>query len=63
VYLRVDTIEPAFGIVTFEAPEGPAADPSIQNGPRRLKRIKALHWQTPARGSFDPKGYLAHWQT
>jgi hypothetical protein len=29
---------------------------SIQNGPRRLKRIKALHWQTPARGSFDPQG-------
>jgi hypothetical protein len=27
----------------------------IQNGPRRLKRIKALHWQTPARGSFDPQ--------
>jgi hypothetical protein len=26
---------------------------SIQNGPRRLKEIKALHWQTPARGSFD----------
>jgi signal transduction histidine kinase len=26
---------------------------SIQNGPRRLKQIKALHWQTPARGSFD----------
>ena len=26
---------------------------SIQNGPRRLKRIKALHWQTPARDSFD----------
>src|SRR5262245_38384903 len=25
----------------------------IQNGPRRLKRIKALHWQTTARGSFD----------
>jgi hypothetical protein len=31
VYLRADTIEPAFAIVTFEAPEGPAADPSIQN--------------------------------
>src|SRR6266550_4379812 len=28
---------------------------SIQNEPRRLKRIKALHWQTPARGSFDPQ--------
>jgi hypothetical protein len=28
VYLRADTIEPAFAIVTFEAPEGPAADPS-----------------------------------
>jgi hypothetical protein len=26
---------------------------SIQNDPRRLKQIKALHWQTPARGSFD----------
>jgi hypothetical protein len=26
---------------------------SIQNGPRRLKQIKALHWQTHARGSFD----------
>jgi len=25
----------------------------IQNGPRRLKQIKGLHWQTPARGSFD----------
>jgi hypothetical protein len=25
----------------------------IQNGPRRLKQIKALHWQTHARGSFD----------
>src|SRR5262249_49726170 len=24
-----------------------------QNEPRRLKRIKALHWQTTARGSFD----------
>jgi hypothetical protein len=24
---------------------------SIQNKPRRLRRIKALHWQTPARGS------------
>ncbi len=31
MYLRADTIEPAFAIVTFEAPEGPAADPSIQN--------------------------------
>jgi hypothetical protein len=31
VYLRADTIEPAFAIVTFEASEGPAADPSIQN--------------------------------
>jgi hypothetical protein len=36
VYLRTDTIEPAFAIVTFEAPEGPAADPSIQNGSSRL---------------------------
>ena len=26
---------------------------SIQNEPRRLKRIKALHWQTTARGNFD----------
>jgi hypothetical protein len=26
---------------------------TIQNGPRRLKRIKALHWQTTVRGSFD----------
>src|SRR5262245_23092522 len=26
---------------------------TTQNGPRRLKQIKALHWQTPARGSFD----------
>jgi hypothetical protein len=32
-----------------------AAAGSIQNGPRRLKRIKALQWQTPARGSFDPQ--------
>src|SRR5262249_45207517 len=32
--------------------EGPATA-SIQNEPRRLKQIKALHWQTPARGSFD----------
>src|SRR5262249_55030839 len=31
----------------------PAAGGSIQNGPRRLKQIKALHWQTPARASFD----------
>src|SRR6266568_3749040 len=30
---------------------------SIQNGPRRLKRVKALHWQTPARGSFDPQRF------
>jgi hypothetical protein len=28
---------------------------STQNGPRHLKRINALHWQTPARGSFDPQ--------
>jgi hypothetical protein len=28
------------------------ANGPIQNGPRRLKQIKALHWQTPARGSF-----------
>jgi len=26
---------------------------TVRNGPRQLKRIKALHWQTPARGSFD----------
>jgi hypothetical protein len=32
---------------------GRPADGSIQNEPRRLKRIKALHWQTTARGSFD----------
>ena len=30
---------------------------SVQNGPRRLKRVKALHWQTPARGSFDPQRF------
>ena len=36
MYLRADTIEPAFAIVTFEAPEGPAADSSIQNGSSRL---------------------------
>src|SRR5262249_38792441 len=30
---------------------------SAQNGPRRLKRVKALHWQTPARGSFDPQRF------
>jgi len=42
---------------------------SIQNEPRRLKRIKALHWQTTARGNFDLQrlsGALAnpmHWQT
>jgi hypothetical protein len=28
---------------------------SIQNGPRRLKRIKELHWQTHAHSSFDPQ--------
>ena len=38
MYLRADTIEPAFAIVTFEAPEGPAADSSIQNGSGRLLR-------------------------
>src|SRR6266542_665720 len=37
-----------------EEPEA-SGDGPIQNGPRRLKRIKALHWQTPARGSFDPQ--------
>jgi hypothetical protein len=26
-------------------------------GLRRLKRIKALHWQTPVRGSFDPQRF------
>ena len=26
---------------------------TIRNAARRLKQIKALHWQTPARGSFD----------
>src|SRR6266446_7049699 len=25
----------------------------IQNGPGWITQIKALHWQTPARGSFD----------
>ena len=34
-------------------PRGVSPNGSIQNGPRRLKQIKALHWQTPARGSFD----------
>src|SRR5262249_14244284 len=39
-----------------EAREGPTAHP-IQNRPRRLRRIKALDWQTPARGSFDPQRF------
>jgi len=31
---------------------------SIQNGPRRLKQIKVLHWQTLPRGSFDHQRLL-----
>ena len=38
MYLRADTIEPAFAIVTFEAPEGPAADPSISEQFRSAPR-------------------------
>jgi hypothetical protein len=30
---------------------------TVRNGPRRLKRIKALHWQTPVRDSFDPQRF------
>ena len=37
--------------------------PPIQNGPRQLKQFKGLHWQTPPCGSFDRKGFPAHWQT
>ena len=35
----------------------------IQNGPRRIKQIKALHWQTLPAAALTIKGYLAHWQT
>jgi hypothetical protein len=63
VYLRADTIEPAFAIVTFEAPEGPAANPSIQNGPRRVRRIKGLQWQTMFAATLSGKGYFGQWQT
>ena len=33
--------------------EGQPARRLDSERPRRLKQIKALHWQTPARGSFD----------
>jgi hypothetical protein len=31
---------------------GPANTSSIQNGPRRLRRIKGLQWQTLVRGDI-----------
>jgi hypothetical protein len=39
------------GPLTGDGRERPS---SIQNGPSRLKQIKVLDWQTPARGGFDP---------
>src|SRR5262249_21307041 len=37
---------------------GDACAPLLNHhGPRQLKEIKALDWQTPARGSFDPQRF------
>jgi hypothetical protein len=36
---------------------------SFQNGPRRLRPIKGLQWQTLVRATLGGKGYFGHWQT
>jgi hypothetical protein len=60
--LRADTIELAFAIVTFEAPEGPAADPSIQNDtgwtlslPTRSAHGSGTSGRTPYSGGSPSK--------
>jgi hypothetical protein len=45
VYLRADTIEPAFAIVTFEAPEGPPPSPRFRTIQVWPKDLPAAAWQ------------------